>query len=75
LKCSSSFDIEAIMQKVAQANMKPANQINLDKAVTDWYAQQRLYNVNVRGVEIKSAADTIAKHMKMKFKARNGRIC
>jgi hypothetical protein len=30
--------------------------------------------MNLRGVEIKSVADKMAKHMKIQFKARNGYI-
>lgn len=30
--------------------------------------------MNVRGVEIKSIADTMAKHMQIQFRARNGYI-
>nr|CAD7586641.1 unnamed protein product [Timema genevievae] len=45
---------------------------NLEKAVHKWYVQQRSSRVVVRGVELQAAAERLAKHMNIEFKARDG---
>jgi hypothetical protein len=45
--------------------MKPSKQVNLERTVTKCYIQKCLCSMNVSGVEIKSAIDT----MKIQFKA------
>lgn len=45
---------------------------NVDEAVHKWYIQQRSSGVAVRGVEIKAAAEKLAKHMNVTFKASDG---
>lgn len=53
-------------------HMKMAQETSLEQALMKWYVQQRSCGVNVRSVELKSAASTLAQHMKITFKASSG---
>ena len=54
-------------------HMKTGKSSDLDAAVIKWYTQQRALGVNVRGVELISAAERLAKHFKNnEFKGSDG---
>jgi hypothetical protein len=52
--------------------MKMAQESSFEDAVLKWYVQQRSCSVNVWGLELKSAANTLANHVKISFKASDG---
>jgi hypothetical protein len=43
--------------------MKPAKQVNLDEALLERYVRQLQYGVNIRYIEIKSAAVAMARYV------------
>lgn len=45
---------------------------NLEEAVYKWYTQHRSSGIPVRGVEVQLAAERLAKHMNVNFKASGG---
>jgi hypothetical protein len=49
-----------------------AQESSLKNAVLKWYVQQRSCCVNVQGVELKYAANTLSNRMKINFKASDG---
>ncbi|CAM1300043.1 Uncharacterised protein r2_g991 [Pycnogonum litorale] len=52
--------------------MKDPQSKELEEAVFKWYMQQRSVKVNVRGVELMAAAQKLAQHMGIEFKASTG---
>lgn len=74
-KYSLSSDTEGISHYTKggpMKHMKSAKQVHLDEAVIKLYVQQCSCSVNIRGTKIKSAANTMAKHMEIQFKATDG---
>jgi transposase-like protein len=53
-------------------HMRLGRDMNIENAVYKWYTQQRASGVNIRGVDIQSAAVKLAKHMETKFEASDG---
>jgi hypothetical protein len=53
-------------------HMKMAQESSLEDAVLKWYVQQRSCCVNVWGLEFKYAANMLANHVKISFKASDG---
>lgn len=53
-------------------HMRLGRDMNIENAVYKWYTQQRASGVNIRGVDIQSAAVKLAKHMEKKFEASDG---
>jgi hypothetical protein len=52
-------------QSSLEKQVKTAQKLHLGKGMMTRYMQQCSCNMNVRDVEIKSAANTIAKHIKI----------
>ena len=60
-------------KKDIRKNMRFGKDASLEQAVLKWYQQQRLCQVNVRGVTIKMAAEKLAGHLGIKnFSASSG---
>jgi hypothetical protein len=68
IQCSKTISTVGGSRK----HMKVAEDKILDEAVYKWFVQQRSSGVVVRGVELKSAAERLAKHMGLKFQGSNG---
>ncbi|XP_063226872.1 tigger transposable element-derived protein 7-like [Bacillus rossius redtenbacheri] len=56
----------------SRKRLKFPGDTNLEEAVHRWYVQQRSSGVAIRGVELQAAADKLAKHMNIQFKASDG---
>lgn len=72
---ASKFSVEKSPQSTPvgdRKRMRLGRDMNIENAVYKWYTQQRASGVNIRGVDIQSAAVKLAKHMETKFEASDG---
>ena len=65
-------EIESSSGPLQRKSMRSSKYRELDEAVYKWYVQQRGINVNVRGVEIMAAAESLAQAMGLECKASAG---
>ena len=65
-------EIDAGSGSQQRKSMRSSKYRELDEAVYKWYVQQRGVHVNVRGVEIMAAAESLAQHMGIECKASAG---
>ena len=65
-------EIESSSGPLQRKSMRSSKYRELDEAVYKWYVQQRGVNVNVRGVEIMAAAESLAQAMGLECKASAG---
>ncbi|CAM1298588.1 Uncharacterised protein r2_g825 [Pycnogonum litorale] len=66
----SSKDKKGVIH--VRRHMKDPQSKELEEAVFKWYVQQRSVKVNVRGVELMTAAQKLAQHIGIEFKASTG---